>query len=255
MMTIERDDFLKRDRFWRHGLVLIGVWVLLIGLAACKKEEPTREDDVSGVQVATPIVTTPTPQPVVTVVVTRTPTPIITPSQTPTLNFPAYRVAGTWYLYVRFDLHDTAIVKTLGYSATATLEVTDYAVVTGSGMLMPSPLDPVCQIRPLDGDGLSFDVVGSLRPDGERILMDVELVPTSYSKTESYEVRCPEDGELWRTVSQPNLIWPVLSQTERTNFTFDLSQPSYTVTFTEDIAARTSNSIKGLLSAELISLQ
>ncbi|MBZ0315824.1 MAG: hypothetical protein K8L91_05350 [Anaerolineae bacterium] len=242
-----------KGNYYRLSVAFWVMVLLLAGLTACKEDKPNNEDDVSGVQVATPIPDT--PQQVITVVVTRTPTPMITPSITPTLDFPAYRVAGTWYLYIRFDLNNTAIVQQLGYSASATLEVTDYAVVTGSGMLMPTPFDPACEIRSIDAEGLAFKMHGSLRPDGERILMDVEITPTNYSAVENYEVRCPSDNGEWRTVSQPNLIWPVLSQTERTKYTFDLTQSSYTVTFTEDIAARTGNVIKGLLSAELISLQ
>ncbi|MBI5929269.1 MAG: hypothetical protein HY862_08170 [Chloroflexi bacterium] len=247
---------MKGYRYQRLAMSLV-MALLLLGLVACKKDKTNDGDDVSGVQVAPAIIGTNTPQPpqVVTVVVTRTPIPQITPSLTPTLDFPAYKVAGTWSLYVRFDINDEGLVKQLGYSANATLNVTDYGVVTGNGMLMPTPSDPVCEIHPLGGEGFSFDIQGILRPDGERILMDIELIPTSYSATENYEVRCPEDAPDFRTVSQPNLIWPILSQTQRTKFTFDLTQPSYTVTFTEDIAARTDNVIKGMLAGELITLQ
>ncbi len=242
-----------KGNYYRLSAAFVVTMLLLIGLTACKEEKSDEGGDVSGVQVASPVPNT--PQQVITVVVTRTPTPMVTPSLTPTLNFPAYRVAGTWYLYIRFDLNNTAIVQQLGYSANATLEVTDYGVVTGSGMLMPVPFDPACEIRSLDAEGLSFTMEGSLRPDGERILMDVAIIPTNYSAAENYEVRCPDFNGEFRTITQPNLLWPVLSQTERMNYTFDLTQASYTVTFTEDIAARTGDVIKGLLSAELISLQ
>ncbi len=242
-----------KGNYYRLSAAALVTILLLIGLAGCKEKKSDDGGDVSGVQVASPV--PPTPQQVITVVVTRTPAPMVTPSLTPTLNFPAYRVAGTWYLYIRFDLNNTAIVQQLGYSANATLEVTDYAVVTGSGMLMPVPFDPACEIRSLDAEGLSFTMAGSLRPDGERILMDVEIIPTNYSAVENYEVRCPDFNGEFRTITQPNFLWPVLSQTERMKYTFDLTQASYTVTFTEDIAARTGNVIKGLLSAELISLQ
>lgn len=250
---------MKGNRFQHHHrlLLMAALCVLLIlVLVACnddKKSDEPEATSVSGIVAAdATVVTTVVTPPVVTVVVTRTPAPSETPSPTPTLNFPAYRVAGTWQMFVRFDINDGALVDKLGYSGSATVDVSDNGTVTGVGTLYPDPSDAACDIRPLNAPIYEFTIRGTLRPDNERILMDIELVPTVYDAPESYYVFCPEDLNGSREVTQPNLIWPVLTQSERLKFTFDLDQPSYTVTFTEDIAARTGGVVQGLLAGELI---
>jgi hypothetical protein len=251
---------LKGNRYQHNHRLLqlatLGVLLIMV-LVACnddKKSDEPEATSVSGIVApnATVVIPATIPPPVVTVVVTRTPAPSETPTATPTLNFPAYRVAGTWQMFVRFDINNGALVDKLGYSGSATVDVSDNGTVMGAGTLYPDPSDAACNIRPLNAPIYEFTIRGTLRPDNERILMDIELVPTAYDAPESYYVFCPEDLNGPREVTQPNLIWPVLTQSERLKFTFDLDQPSYTVTFTEDIAALTGGVVQGLLAGELI---
>ena len=138
---------MKGNRYQHHHrLLLMAAFcvLLIIVLAACnddKKSDEPEATSVSGIVApdATVVIPATIPPPVVTVVVTRTPAPSETPSATPTLNFPAYRVAGTWQMFVRFDINDGALVDKLGYSGSATIDVFANGTVTGAGTLYPRP--------------------------------------------------------------------------------------------------------------------
>jgi hypothetical protein len=239
----------KKRTGWRLPLLVLTVALLAL-LAACNSDDQTPERNNNQSDATAPPADQ-GPQPVVTRIVTRTPTPFITPTITPTLSFPAWRVGGDWALILRYDVVEGALVDQLTYSGNATISIGEDGSVSGFGSLVATPLDVLCTTVALDSEPYRFAIEGSLRPEGERILLDIRLVPETYDAQERYQILCPDylDGPREETQS---LLWRMLEQTGRLRYTFPLDTSFTEVTFAEDLTQITNNVLRGTLNGDVI---
>ncbi|NDJ84392.1 MAG: hypothetical protein GYB66_00765 [Chloroflexi bacterium] len=172
---------------------------------------------------------------------------------TATLPYDPWRYAGDWGLNLRFEITGGGPfgeVDTWVYSGQATIRVTEDGNATGSGRIYTSPLDERCLVETFDSEGYGFTVTGSLAYDGERLWLEIELVPDDYFVIENYVVTCPDYTEA-RQISE-NYLWPMLGQIEKLEYRFWMDDSQHEIEFNEDLTARTNRVFRGAINGHLL---
>ncbi len=235
-------------RLWQLSLLLFTILVVV----ACKGSN----DQVQQNTVIVPSTPSPTAARPPTRIIQRTPSPTLPPMLTPTLNFPVWRYASEWALNLHYAVTGGGLYLRVDhwvYSGTALIEIAEDGRATGRGTLWPSPYDEQCVVTPLAvGAGFGFAVEGTLVFDGARILLEIEVIPDDYEAIEEYQVECPNNPQPRHVTG--SYLWPLLYQTGSLHYTFWVEENHQTLTYDEDLAARTNSVLRGTLHAE-VSLQ
>lgn len=234
------------------------VWVALLAalfLAACEDDEPPPSQPTSTPQEVALATSTPADsiEPAITAPPSTPPTPVPGPSPTATLNFPVWQYASTWALNLRYEITAGGPFLEVDqwiYSGQVVLRVLEDGSASGSGVLYPAPLDTLCTVTPNDSEGYAFTMSGGLRYDGEKVWLDIEMLPTDYFYIENYTVLCPDYNEPRQVAN--NYLWPMLGQVEALHYTFPLDRNSFNLVHNEDLNARTNGVLRGALHYELL---